>query len=52
MTTALSVRCTSTASDGCAEGLVLGILVGVLFAVVELLLERLGLLLVGKRQAC
>jgi hypothetical protein len=38
------------APGGCAKRLVLGVLVRILLAVVELLLERLGLLLVGKRQ--
>jgi hypothetical protein len=50
-TTALAVCCRRAGSCGCAERLVLGVLVGVLFAVVELLLERLGLLLVGEGQA-
>lgn len=49
--TALTVGCRRAAPCGCAERFVLCVLVGVLFAVVELLLERLGLLLVGKRQA-
>src|SRR5690242_7324981 len=45
---ALSV-CGGPAGPCCsAKGLVLCVLVGVLFAVVDLLLERLGLLLVGK----
>ena len=48
---ALAVGCRRAAPCGCAERFVLCVLVGVLFAVVELLLERLGLLLVGKRQA-
>ena len=49
--TALAVGCRRAAPCGCAERFVLCVLVGVLFAVVELLLERPGLLLVGERQA-
>jgi hypothetical protein len=52
VTSALSVGCRCASSRGCAEGFVLGVLVGVLLAVVELLLECLGFLLVGERQAC
>jgi hypothetical protein len=51
-TTALAVRCRRAGPCGCAERFVLCVLVGVFFAVVELLLERLGFLLVGERQAC
>jgi hypothetical protein len=48
---ALAVRrWRSAAPSGCAEWLVLGILVRILFAIIKLLLERLGLLLVSKRQ--
>lgn len=45
---ALSVCGGPTGACSCAKGLVLCVLVGVLFAVVDLLLERLGLLLVGE----
>lgn len=48
---ALAVRGGATAPCGSAKGLVLCVLVGVLLAVVHLLLERLGLLLVGKGQS-
>jgi len=51
MASALSVGCWRAGAGGCAEGFVLGVLMSVLFAVVELLLECLGLLLVGKGQA-
>ena len=51
MASALAVGCRRAGACGCAEGFVLGVLVGILFAVVELLLECLGFLLVGKRQA-
>lgn len=44
-------RSAASTAHGGAEGLVLGVLVGVLLAVVHLLLERLGLLLVGEREA-
>lgn len=48
----LSVRGRSAGPCCRAEGLVLCVLVGVLLAVVNLLLERLGLLLVGEREGC
>ena len=50
MTSALFVGCSYTAANCCAKGLALGVLVCILFTVVELLLERPGFLLVGKRQ--
>lgn len=48
---ALSICGRPTGSCCCAEGLVPGVLVRVLLAVVQLLLECLGLFLVGERQA-
>jgi hypothetical protein len=42
-------RC-SAGAGSCAEWLVLGVLMRILLAIIELLLERFGLLLVGKRQ--
>lgn len=46
---ALAIRGRRPAAPGCrAEWLILGVLVRVLFAIIKLLLERLGLLLVGK----
>jgi hypothetical protein len=49
MPRALAVRCGRSAStSGCAERLVPGILVRILLSVVELLLEGLGLFLVGE----
>ena len=48
ISTTLAVRRTSTASHRCAKWLVLRVLMRVLFAIVHLLLERLGLLLVGE----
>jgi hypothetical protein len=49
---ALSIRDRPTAPCCRSKGLVLRVLVGVLLAVVHLLLERLGLLLVGEGQPC
>lgn len=48
---ALAICSRPAASCCCAEWLVLCVLVGVLLAVVDLLLERLGLFLVGEREA-
>lgn len=48
----LSICSGSTRPSGGAKRLVLCVLVCVLLAIVDLLLERLGLLLVGEGEAC
>lgn len=49
VTSALAVGRRMCTTSGCAKRFVLGILVSVLLTVVDLLLERLGFFLVGKR---